>query len=122
MIVDQSSAGSQAASASRPDRALERALVAARTADDNRGRDIVIAIGSDDGFKCWLNGKYIGGFGGPRGWRTGETVLKARGRRGKNTLLLEIIEQAGYWAFSARVTDARGVSVLSTSPSTSSIR
>jgi len=42
MIVDQSSAGSQAASASRPDRALERALVAARTADDNRGRDIVI--------------------------------------------------------------------------------
>jgi len=42
MIVDQSSAGSQAASASRSDRALERALVAARTADDNRGRDIVI--------------------------------------------------------------------------------
>ena len=42
MIVDQSSAGSQAASTSGPDRALERALAAARTADDNRGRDIVI--------------------------------------------------------------------------------
>jgi len=42
MIVDQSSAGSQAASASRSDRALERALTAARTADDNRGRDVVI--------------------------------------------------------------------------------
>ena len=40
--MDQSSAGSQAASASRSDRALERALAAARTADDNRGRDIVI--------------------------------------------------------------------------------
>ena len=42
MIVDQSSAGSQAASASRSDRGLERALTAARTADDNRGRDVVI--------------------------------------------------------------------------------
>ena len=42
MIVDSSSAGSRAASASQSDRALERALVAARTADDNRGRDIAI--------------------------------------------------------------------------------
>jgi len=42
MIVDQSTAGSRATSALRSDRALERALVAARTADDNRGRDIVV--------------------------------------------------------------------------------
>ena len=41
-IVDSSSAGSQASSASQSGRALERALAAARTADDNRGRDIVI--------------------------------------------------------------------------------
>ena len=42
MTVDQSSAGSEAASPSRSDPALERALVAARTADDNRGRDITV--------------------------------------------------------------------------------
>jgi len=42
MIVDQSFAGSRAASAPRSDRALERVLVAARTAEDNRGRDIVV--------------------------------------------------------------------------------
>ena len=40
--MDSSSAGSQTASLGRSDRALERALAAARTADDNRGRDIVI--------------------------------------------------------------------------------
>jgi len=40
--VDQSPAGSQAASRRGPDPALERALAAARTADDNRGRDIVV--------------------------------------------------------------------------------
>lgn len=42
MIVDSSSAGSQAATPARSGPGLERALAAARTADDNRGRDIVI--------------------------------------------------------------------------------
>jgi ribosome-associated protein len=42
MVVDSSSAGAQAAPPARSDRALERALVAARTAEDNRGRDIVV--------------------------------------------------------------------------------
>jgi ribosome-associated protein len=42
MIVDQSPASSRAAPASRSDRALKRALTAARTAEENRGRDIAI--------------------------------------------------------------------------------
>ena len=41
-MVQDSSAGSEAAGAQRSDRALGRALLAARTAEDNRGRDIVV--------------------------------------------------------------------------------
>ncbi len=41
-VVERSTAGPEAISAGRSDRALERALVAARTAEDNRGRDIVV--------------------------------------------------------------------------------
>ncbi len=41
-MVVNSSAGNPAASTSDDNPALERAKVAARTADDNRGRDIVI--------------------------------------------------------------------------------
>ena len=41
-IVENRSAGSQAVSATPSNPALERALVAARTAEDNRGRDIVV--------------------------------------------------------------------------------
>jgi len=40
--VEKSTAGAEAASVERSDRGLERALVAARTAEDNRGRDIVV--------------------------------------------------------------------------------
>jgi ribosome-associated protein len=42
MTSDQSSAGSRAATTSHSNRALERALVAARTADDHRGQDVVV--------------------------------------------------------------------------------
>lgn len=40
--MEKSSVGSEAAVENRSDRALERALVAARTAEENRGRDIVV--------------------------------------------------------------------------------
>jgi len=74
-------------------------------------RDLLIRVGSDDAFKCWLNGELAGGFNGPRGWRADETVLKVEGRKGTNTLLLQIIDHGGPWAFSARVLDAEGMPV-----------
>lgn len=40
--MDSSPAASEAASQTRPNPALQRALVAARTAEDNRGQDIVV--------------------------------------------------------------------------------
>jgi len=40
--VQKGKAGPEAASTKRSDRGLQRALVAARTAEDNRGRDIVV--------------------------------------------------------------------------------
>jgi len=41
-MVEHSPAGAEAASSQRGNRALERALTAARTAEDNRGRDIAV--------------------------------------------------------------------------------
>ena len=41
-MVEERPAGAEAASSQRGNRALERALTAARTAEDNRGRDIAV--------------------------------------------------------------------------------
>gem|GEM_PF-113981 len=64
---------------------------------------LAIKVGSDDGFKCWFNGAEAGGFDGPRGFSADQTVLHVDGKKGRNILLLQVIEQGGSWAFSARV-------------------
>jgi len=68
-------------------------------------KPIVLQIGSDDGFKCWFNGKHVGGYASTRGFSLDATSLKVEGKAGRNTLLVQIIEQGGDWAFSVRVTD-----------------
>lgn len=70
--------------------------------------EVLLKVGSDDGFKCWLNGECVGGYGGPRGWAPDQTALRVKGRKGKNTLRVLVIEQGGDWAFSVRITDRDG--------------
>ena len=69
---------------------------------------VTLHIGSDDGFKCWFNGRDVGGFSAPRGWDSAGTVLTVAGREGPNRVLLQIIEQSGDWVFSLRVSDGEG--------------
>jgi len=75
-------------------------------------RDLLLKVGSDDAVKCWLNGELVGGFNGARGWRADDTVLEVKGRKGRNTLLLQVIDHGGPWAFSARVLDREGMPVF----------
>ena len=63
------------------------------------------------GLGNWFGG-YWGGFNGARGWRADETVLDVKGRKGTNTLLLQVIDHGGAWAFSARVVDREGMPVF----------
>jgi hypothetical protein len=74
--------------------------------------DLLLKVGSDDAVKCWLNGEEAGGFNGARGWRADETVLEVKGSKGTNTLLLQVIDHGGPWAFSARVVDREGMPVF----------
>jgi len=71
--------------------------------------DILLKIGSDDGFKCWFNGKLAGGFKNDRGWAADENVIKVTANSGKNSVLIQVIQSAGDWAFSARLTDIDGL-------------
>lgn len=70
--------------------------------------DLQLKIGSDDGFNCWFNGEAAGGFNAPRGWQADATTLRVRGKKGRNTILLQIIEHGGDWAFSVKVIGVDG--------------
>jgi len=67
--------------------------------------DLLLNVGSDDGFKCWFNREHVGGHKEKRSWSREGTTIEVRGKQGRNTILLQIIDRAGSgWAFSARVT------------------
>lgn len=71
----------------------------------NKERDLLLKIGSDDGFKCWFNGQEVGRYNSTRGWEPDQDVLMVKGKKGVNNVLLKISQLGGEWAFSVRLTD-----------------
>jgi hypothetical protein len=72
-----------------------------------RGR-YLLSIGSNDGFKCWFNGKEVGRFDGGRTYAPDQDICRVRARKGINTVLLKVTQMGGGWAFSARLLDSEG--------------
>ncbi|MBN1349842.1 PQQ-binding-like beta-propeller repeat protein [candidate division KSB1 bacterium] len=70
--------------------------------------EATLRIGSDDGFKCWLNGEVVGMFDDGRGYTQDEDVLKVNMKKGVNQLLLKIFNWNGNSSFSLKVADADG--------------
>jgi outer membrane protein assembly factor BamB len=69
------------------------------------GKDLLLKVGSNDGFACWFNGKEAGRFNGGRSYAPEQDVLPVKGVRGRNRVLVKIMQLGGAWAFSVRVTD-----------------
>jgi len=68
---------------------------AARTAE--------LSLGSDDQVRAWLNGEEVFAFEGARGWSPDQDAFEVTLQPGRNHLLLEIGQDRGQWALSARV-------------------
>jgi len=69
-------------------------------------RKLTLKIGSNDGFKCWFNGKEIGRFEGGRAYAPDQDSFSVSAQRGVNTILLKVTQMGAAWAFSVRLTDA----------------
>jgi HEAT repeat protein len=83
------------------------AYVYAEVTSDS-ARDILLKVGSDDDFVCWLNGKQVSAFAGGRGYAPDQDVVKARLQAGTNTVLLKVLNRGGDWAAGVRLTDPSG--------------
>jgi len=86
-----------------------RAAYAYAELEFSEAQDILLKIGSNDGFKCWFNGKEAGRFDGGRTYFPDQNTLEVRADAGRNRLLLKISQQGGGWALGARCTDPQGV-------------
>jgi alpha-galactosidase len=69
-------------------------------------RETVLKIGSDDGFKIWLNGKEIGALETQRGHKLGENEIPIFLAAGVNRFLVKIDQKTHGWGFSIQVPKA----------------
>jgi len=70
--------------------------------------DAVIKLGSDDGVVCWLNGERVFALKSDRGLSIDSDKVKVRLMKGKNKLLLKILQTRARWCFCLRITDEKG--------------
>ncbi len=72
------------------------------------GQELLLKIGSNDGYKCWFNGVEVGRFDGGRSYRPDQDSLKVRARPGVNKVLVKVTQLGGSWGLGVRITDGKG--------------
>ncbi len=70
-------------------------------------RDIQIRLGSDDGFKLWVNGTPAGEFVGCRPPRVDDNMIKAHLLKGMNRILLKVVDLTSNSSAVLRLTDGK---------------
>jgi len=68
-------------------------------------REINLRIGTDDGCRVWLNGKEVHANNASRGFTLDHDTVATTLKKGKNTILIKVIQGGGDWAMCVRVAD-----------------
>jgi hypothetical protein len=69
---------------------------------------VVFHVGTDDGFKLWVNGKLMGQYNGQRNVAPDQNRVPAQLVQGWNRILLKADNVLGAWAFILTITDPQG--------------
>ena len=62
----------------------------------------ILALGTNDGGRLWLNGERIWDYPEGRGLRADDALIAVMLRKGRNTLLLKVEERGNRWGFCVR--------------------
>ncbi len=81
------------------------------TLDCPQSQEVRLELGSDDAIKVWLNGKLVHANFVTRGVKPGQDKVAAGLKKGKNTLMMKIVQGNGGWGFSCRIKDKDGMPV-----------
>jgi hypothetical protein len=69
---------------------------------------VLLKTGSDDGMKCWLNGKVVHAYANPRSLTVDEDSVEAQLAAGVNRILVKVANGGGGWVCCLRITDRDG--------------
>jgi hypothetical protein len=79
--------------------------------DSDADKDVELRIGSDDGYKLWLNGKLVSEQNVYRSMEMDSETHKVKLNKGKNLILLKVTQDWGEFQFEMRVVNAEGKEV-----------
>ena len=71
-------------------------------------RPVRVEIGSDDGFKFWINETLYGKEHASRGWMPAQNVFEAKLDKGWNLVMIKVTQDTAGWAFSVKMTEQDG--------------
>ncbi|MBE3132638.1 MAG: hypothetical protein IMZ55_04135, partial [Acidobacteria bacterium] len=99
--------------AALPGRSHDNAVAYAfATVDSPRAREAVLAVGSDDGCRIWLNGQVVHNVLAARGVTPDEDLVPVSLKKGENTLLVKVENGSGGWGFCLRFLGAEQAAAL----------
>jgi predicted esterase len=76
-----------------------------------KDEQVLMALGSDDGVRVWLNGERIHTVPTPRGITVDGDRIPVHMKAGENRLLVKVEQGSGDWGFCVRLLDAGGAAV-----------
>ena len=79
--------------------------------DSDSDKDVELRLGSDDGYKLWVNHKEVGVAHEYRSMEMDQETYKVKLNKGKNLILLKVDQDYGEFEFMMRVTNAEGKEV-----------
>ncbi len=74
----------------------------------DKDRRVRVEVGSDDGFKFWINGKLFGKNPAARGYLPAQDIFEADLRKGWNLVMIKITQFTAGWEFSVKLTEIDG--------------
>ena len=81
------------------------ALYAHAAIDLDKDRDLLLLLGSNDGYLCWFNGEEVGRHVSGRGYVPDDDALPVKGKAGRNVILVKVLQMGNRWDLGVRITD-----------------
>ena len=76
--------------------------------DCDSDKDVEVRVGSDDGYKLWIAGKFIAEQNVYRAMEMDQETYKVKLNKGKNLLMIKVDQDTGEFQFMLRVVGADG--------------
>lgn len=84
-------------------RATHAAVYARTEVTSPKKQKARLEVGSDDGVKVWVNGKFVYGKNDARGFTPGDDKIAIELAEGENTIMIKVTQGGGDWDLGARI-------------------